>query len=119
MWDGSYVVYVLPTPESTAPHDGAARYGLTATRKIGNAVRRNRAKRLIREALRSCAHALPPGLDVVVVARARAPHISYTDACRSLPALLRRAEVLREGATTVDRDLAPQSDASVGRDAAR
>lgn len=46
-----------------------SRLGVTATRKIGNAVRRNRAKRLVREAFRQIQDMLPPGLDLVVVVR--------------------------------------------------
>ena len=44
------------------------RLGVAATRKIGGAVRRNRAKRLIRDIFRRH-KPLPPGLDIVVVAR--------------------------------------------------
>jgi ribonuclease P protein component len=43
------------------------RIGIAATRKIGGAVARNRAKRLIREVFRR--NKLAPGCDVVVVAR--------------------------------------------------
>ena len=46
---------------------GVCRLGLTATRKLGGAVQRNRAKRLIREVFRRNKVAL--GYDVVVVAR--------------------------------------------------
>lgn len=46
---------------------GAARLGIAATRKMGAAVERNRAKRLVRELFR---HHKPAGaLDVVVVPR--------------------------------------------------
>ena len=41
------------------------RLGITASRKLGNAVRRNRAKRLIREVFRR--NKLAPGFDVVIV----------------------------------------------------
>ena len=44
---------------------GVGRLGIAATRKIGGAVERNRAKRLIREVFRR--NKLAPGLDVVVV----------------------------------------------------
>jgi ribonuclease P protein component len=45
----------------------AGRLGIAATRKLGNAVVRNRAKRLIREVFRR--NKIAPGFDVVVVPR--------------------------------------------------
>ena len=46
------------------------RLGITAGKKVGNAVHRNRAKRLIRVADRTLEDKLPRGLDIVIVARA-------------------------------------------------
>jgi len=44
-----------------------ARLGITVTRKFGNAVARNRAKRLFREVFRRSYELFPPGIDVVVI----------------------------------------------------
>jgi ribonuclease P protein component len=52
----------------TRDDSGPTRLGIAATRKLGNAVVRNRAKRLVRETFRRHIH--PPGLDVVVIPRA-------------------------------------------------
>ena len=46
-----------------------ARLGITASRRIGVAVARNRAKRLVREAYRTLEELFPAGLDVVVIVR--------------------------------------------------
>jgi ribonuclease P protein component len=58
------------TREREAPEAGAApraRLGIAATRKMGPAVERNRAKRLVRELFRH--HKPAEGIDVVVVPR--------------------------------------------------
>ena len=58
------VIYVRPNGK---PFN---RLGITAGKKIGNAVHRNRAKRLIRLAYRESEIAMPVGIDIVIVARA-------------------------------------------------
>lgn len=46
------------------------RLGISVSKKIGGAVERNRAKRIIRAAYRECELKLPIGYDVIFVARA-------------------------------------------------
>ena len=54
-----------------APSDCiSARLGIAAGRRLGNAVVRNRAKRMVREAFRRVRHTLPPATDWVVVPHA-------------------------------------------------
>ena len=47
------------------------RFGITASKKIGGAVERNRAKRVIRAAYRQLEPQLPLGWDIIFVARTR------------------------------------------------
>ncbi len=48
---------------------GRSRLGVSVGRKFGGAVVRNRFKRIVREAFRTCAVVRAAGLDIVVVAR--------------------------------------------------
>lgn len=57
----------------------AARVGITASRKIGGAVVRNRAKRLIREAFRRTADLWAPDVDVVVIVRRALDELKVAD----------------------------------------
>lgn len=58
-----------------------SRLGLTVTKRVAGAVGRNRVRRLLREAFRlSGSGILPPGLDLVVVAKNGAGDLDYAQA---------------------------------------
>lgn len=102
------------------------RLGVVASRKIGGAVQRNRAKRLVRETFRTSPTLFPSGADVVVIIRSGAPALCLAaveaelDAVRSL--LRRRAAeaiARRVAAPPQPPEVAPRraSDASEASDA--
>ena len=52
--------------------------GITAGKKVGNAVMRNRAKRIIRAAYTAAELSLPVGIDMIIVARAACGGVKST-----------------------------------------
>ena len=74
----------------TAPSRGSvSRIGITASRKVGGAVVRNRVKRLIREFFRTHHDLIQPPRDIVVIARPGAADADYTEVTRELGAALK------------------------------
>ena len=58
---------------------GRCRLGITVTRKVGTAVRRNRIKRVFREIYRRNRSVLPMGLDIVINAHPGIHEVAYRD----------------------------------------
>ncbi|MFH1035169.1 MAG: ribonuclease P protein component [Pseudomonadota bacterium] len=67
-----------------------SRLGITVTRKTAPAVGRNRVKRLLREAFRRSGPGLPPGLDLVVVARRGSPGLTQLQVDQQMSQALAR-----------------------------
>lgn len=70
---------------------GHTRIGLTATKKVGCAVLRNRARRVMRAALAEHLPADIGGYDIILVARSQTPRLKSTQVSRTLAKLMRAA----------------------------
>ena len=70
---------------------GQTRLGLSVSKKVGNAVVRNKWKRTIREAFRKQLSELPTGIDIVARPK-RDAVCDYQKIFRSLPRLVARLE---------------------------
>ena len=82
---GAFVILVSPGSDP-----GRSRLGLTVSRKVGNAVVRNRVKRRVREWFRREGRVQAQGLDVLVIARAPAAGLPSRETGQELSTLLAR-----------------------------
>ena len=71
---------VLTSPQRS----GVSRLGITASRRVGGAVVRNRVKRFVREFFRRYRQQIVPSRDVIVIARPPAATATYADVKRDL-----------------------------------
>ena len=80
-------LYVLSVP------GGENRIGFSVGKKAGGAVRRNRLKRLFREAYRLNKDRLVKGMDLLLVIRGKSGELNFEGAEKELLSLLKRAGV--------------------------
>ena len=70
------------------------RIGIAAGRTVGNAVQRNRVKRMMRAAFQPYLEELPAGWDLILIARRKMISADFTATHSSLLNLLRHAKLL-------------------------
>jgi ribonuclease P protein component len=70
------------------------RVGVAAGRAVGTAVTRNRAKRLLREAMRALIPNIASGVDLILIARPALASATLEETRRALLTLLQRAQIL-------------------------
>lgn len=90
-WVGRYMVLWLRSGPGAA-----LRLGVVSSRKVGNAVARNRARRRVREAFRVNRRLMEGDLDIVIVARRKIGSASAGDVESELIGLARRAGLIRK-----------------------
>lgn len=78
-----------------ANEEQVSRFGFTASRRAGNAVKRNRAKRLLREAVRLHKDNIHSGYDCLFIAKQATSIASYLDIEVAVLQLLKTAGVLK------------------------
>jgi len=86
----AHPLVVLIVQKSDQPH---IRVGVAAGRTVGTAVTRNRAKRLLREAMRTLIPDIASGVDLVLIARAGLAAASLPETHQALQDLLQRAQI--------------------------
>ncbi len=77
-----------------AHEEPRVKIGVTAGKTVGTAVYRNRAKRLLREALRPLLPQIASGLDLILIARPGLASATLPETSQALLTLLQRAQVL-------------------------
>jgi len=71
------------------------RFGITAGKKIGNAVLRNKLKRVVRELCRANQELLCEGYDLVIVVRKRAAEAKFNDLQKDFDNLMKESGLVR------------------------
>ncbi|MCA9937113.1 MAG: ribonuclease P protein component [Anaerolineales bacterium] len=78
-----------------ANDETVSRFGFSASHHVGNAVVRNRARRLLREAVRLHLPQIQPGWDCLLIARRETPAATFAEVEAAVLQLLQRARMLK------------------------
>ena len=88
------VVQANDDAKGLGTHLADVRVGVAAGRTVGNAVKRNRAKRLLRAAMQTLLPTLAPGWDLVLIARPALASSTLIETRQALLSLLQRSKLI-------------------------
>lgn len=88
--------FIVSAAPNGLPHN---RYGLVTSKHVGNAVTRNRTRRLLREAIRGAHSNLQQGHDMAIIARKPIVGQSYAAINAALCVVLQKADLWMEHAS--------------------
>jgi ribonuclease P protein component len=86
-----FVIYIFDKPDQKQ-----FRIGLSVSKKLGNAVLRNRVKRYIREVVKELKENISPNKDYIIIARKPAADMDFHQINASLQHVMKIAKVLRK-----------------------
>ncbi|WP_019413362.1 ribonuclease P protein component [Paenisporosarcina sp. TG20] len=86
-----FVLYLLPKVEQEE-----FRIGLSVSKKVGNAVTRNRIKRYIKQSFLELKDVINPKMDYVIIARNQAASLDFHDSKKSLEHVLKVAKMIQK-----------------------
>ncbi|MEB3103237.1 ribonuclease P protein component [Ferviditalea candida] len=86
-----FVLYVMKRRETEA-----FRLGVSVSKKVGNAVVRNRIKRLIKEIVRANRGKIPEHYDLIIIARKPSAGMEYDQMEKSILHILRKSSLLNK-----------------------
>lgn len=69
------------------------RLGITASKSVGKAHDRNRAKRLIRAAFRECMPKMKHGYNVIIAARTKMAYAPYSQVCSAMKYCIEKSDL--------------------------
>jgi ribonuclease P protein component len=86
-----FVIYIMDKPEQNK-----FRVGLSVSKKLGNAVARNRIKRYIREAIKEMKNDIIGNRDFIVIARHPVSEMNFHEVKKSLLHVMKIAKLVKK-----------------------
>ncbi len=74
-----------------------SRLGISVSKKVGNAIIRNKTRRRLKEIFRLNEHKIKQSYDIIVIVRIRAKDITYKDLEKNFIYLLKKSNLLKSG----------------------
>lgn len=93
----AHPLVVLLVTDNALEH---ARVGFVVGKAVGGAVARNRARRRLRACVASCLPHLPPGRDLIFLARKPMDQAGFAEICAAVQLVLKKAGLLDVGIST-------------------